>query len=373
MGHEVCFISHYGRLPSELSSAKHVLVQNSPHKSQAGVNASILTSQYFLSSLLELKDCSWNPDLIISHSGFGCGLFAKEVFPQSRLISYIEWCHNSKSYNNLRNSYDGSWAVLSNKNSSSQLLSSLTMLSECQAADLCVTPTNFQRETLDNRFSTPLVTLHEGLDNSLFESLPPFSHHKPVILYASRGFEAIRGFPDFISSLPVLDKLINLPVDVHIVGGDQVHYGVKSKSIPSKPGAHRSWAINELSKHTYNNLNIVFHKKLSFDKYLLMISRSMVFVNASLSFIPSWSFLQAILSRRILIAHSGPMAQSVLSTANSDHFFDSFRPESIAKVIAKSLDVGISRSNLSDNTFYSHVKENYSWLYLEQKWNSLLF
>ena len=39
----------------------------------------------------ELRKQQWIPDYIVSHSGWGCGLHSKAVFPNAKLISYLEW------------------------------------------------------------------------------------------------------------------------------------------------------------------------------------------------------------------------------------------------------------------------------------------
>ena len=41
--------------------------------------------------LLLLEKKGWTPDLIIGHSGWGCGIHVKEIWPNSKFISYNEW------------------------------------------------------------------------------------------------------------------------------------------------------------------------------------------------------------------------------------------------------------------------------------------
>ena len=42
----------------------------------------------------------WYPDVVVSHSGWGCGLDVSWVFPKARRLSYLEWwfCNEADEY-----------------------------------------------------------------------------------------------------------------------------------------------------------------------------------------------------------------------------------------------------------------------------------
>ena len=50
----------------------------------------LLSEQYRL-GLINLKDRGWTPDVVISHSGWGCGLYVKEIWPNCTFLTYLEW------------------------------------------------------------------------------------------------------------------------------------------------------------------------------------------------------------------------------------------------------------------------------------------
>ena len=54
-------------------------------------------SNLYRSAFLQLRDQQkWNPDIVISHSGWGCGLHVKEI-GQNNSITYLEWWFNPNS------------------------------------------------------------------------------------------------------------------------------------------------------------------------------------------------------------------------------------------------------------------------------------
>ena len=55
-----------------------------------------LAEQYRL-GFLSLQKANWTPDVVVSHSGWGCGLFVKEFWPQCRHVAYVEWWFNPTS------------------------------------------------------------------------------------------------------------------------------------------------------------------------------------------------------------------------------------------------------------------------------------
>ena len=45
----------------------------------------------------QLSKLDWNPDVVVSHCGWGCGIYVKEVWPNTQLISYMEWWFDPNS------------------------------------------------------------------------------------------------------------------------------------------------------------------------------------------------------------------------------------------------------------------------------------
>ena len=57
----------------------------------------VLEGQGVFRACQKLKDEGWIPDLVISHVGFGNGLFLRDAFPQTRKIGLFEWYYQSSN------------------------------------------------------------------------------------------------------------------------------------------------------------------------------------------------------------------------------------------------------------------------------------
>ena len=100
--HNVKFLcqTHYNRT---VQGVERVCLKNNlGHKYLENLNlpqferSNYLASQY-RKSFIALERTNWIPDLVISHCGWGCGLYVKEIWPNVRLISYLEWWFNPQS------------------------------------------------------------------------------------------------------------------------------------------------------------------------------------------------------------------------------------------------------------------------------------
>ena len=55
----------------------------------------VLEGQAAAREAVRLRESGFEPDVIISHAGFGNGLYLKDVFPNSRRIGFFEWYYTS--------------------------------------------------------------------------------------------------------------------------------------------------------------------------------------------------------------------------------------------------------------------------------------
>ena len=60
-------------------------------KKESGKESELRRGIFFRDGMEDLKSKGYIPDVIISHAGWGCGLYAKDVYPQARLLCYSEW------------------------------------------------------------------------------------------------------------------------------------------------------------------------------------------------------------------------------------------------------------------------------------------
>src|SRR5690606_26867244 len=56
----------------------------------------VINGQAAARSLLTLKDRGFTPDIVLSHSGWGPSLFLKDVWPDTKHLSYFEWYYRAE-------------------------------------------------------------------------------------------------------------------------------------------------------------------------------------------------------------------------------------------------------------------------------------
>ena len=232
--HDVVFLcqTHYGR---EIKGIKKLTLKGklgNLHLDQlkaSGVKRNHLLSNQYRKAFEQLKENNWDPDIIISHSGWGCGLFAKEIWPKSKLISYLEWWFNPES---SFFSYDESNKELNISRNSikKQWERNQTVALELACSDTIVCPTKWQRSQLPKTFQSNCTVIFDGIDTSIFKQKKKDGNKTGKILtYGTRGMDPMRAFPQFIKALP---DLLNIQKDlvVEIAGVDDTFYGPKPKN-----------------------------------------------------------------------------------------------------------------------------------------------
>ena len=183
----------------------------------------------------------WNPDIVISHSGWGCGLDASLVFPKAKRISYLEWWfrNDADDYNFDPHS---PWWDYSQELILKLRRRNLTLALELTEAHHVVTPTLWQRSQLPVSLQKRCEVIHEGVDTDFFVMNPSWRPKNRLRLtYATRGMEPMRGFPEFVRALPqLLERFSNL--EVVIAGDDRVAYGARRP----EEGTFGRWARRQL-------------------------------------------------------------------------------------------------------------------------------
>jgi len=290
---DILFLSLYSSSAS--AYYRHILLESGVD--EAGFNASNLFDipNVFLNKLLSLRNESYYPDVILSHSGWGCGLYSRYVFPRSRIVSYHEWwfreCYLEPHQSHLESTDSNSITQLYLRNSTISL--------ELAESDLIITPTLFQKSYLPSSFQPKTYALHEGTDVEFYRYNPRFKSNDNYIYltYATRGMEPIRGFDYFIKSIPILLTLHNR-IKILIAGNDKVHYGGVGSVKGFKYG---QWARSYLKAQDSIH-RVSFLGSLNPKGYARLLKVSSIHFYYSKAFVPSWSLVDAMSSGCRIIA-----------------------------------------------------------------------
>ena len=309
-GHDTRFLcqTHYGRTIRKVQryTLKGKLGLDALNSlAKAGKNKTIILADQYRRAMEAFKKDEWNPDLVISHTGFGCGLHSQYVWPNARKIAYVEWWFAT---NSKMRTYE------INKQSTVNELSArernLAIALELSEADEIVAPTHWQRQQLPNSLKSRCLVIHDGVDLKRFKPDGSKANSTPLLTYGTRGMEPMRGFPSFIQELPsIMDKYSDL--EVEIAGTDEICYGGGGEVVP-KEGSYGSWAQKVLSKWIKEN-RVRFLGRLNPKDYECWLQKSWMHVYLTKPFVASWSLLEAMSSGCCIIASDTEPVRDFLS------------------------------------------------------------
>ena len=317
-GHETVFLcqTHYGRKLPGVKRLKLKGVCGIEYLKDLGGNqlsrTATLADQY-RTGLLQLKKKDWNPDVIISHSGWGCGLHIRELWPHCRHIAYVEWWFDPQS-DFFKYDPENKELNLSSEQAHKSWLRNQALALELVNADAIVAPTRWQAAQLPKILKERCLVIHDGIDLERFRPNPRSRiGTSPVLTYGTRGMEPMRAFPQFIRSLPDLLKTHN-NLRVEIAGEDTRNYGGRP------PTHHPSWG--KWAKHLLKEAGVAnrvhWLSYLGPKDYVAWLQKSHCHVYLSHPFVASWSLLEALACHCPMVASDVRPVREICDTAKAE-------------------------------------------------------
>ena len=293
-GFEVKFLcqTHFGR---SLKGVERIALKRSASKEELDKKnlpiferALELALQY-RAGMISIKNSGWIPDVVVSHSGWGCGIYAKEIFSRSKFFAYSEWWFEPSS---PFFHYDASNSDLGVSSESVQKawLRNQHMSFELALADKIITPTNWQRSQLPKLFRDNCCLIFDGINLDIFNTNDLITNDYCKITYGTRGMDPMRCFPQFIRAIPELIRR-KPSISIEIAGRDEAFYG-RGKPKGGSFESWKSWACHYLETHNVaTNVRWVGH--LNLNDYTKWLKSSHCHVYLSHPFVTSWSLIEA--------------------------------------------------------------------------------
>lgn len=270
--------------------------------------AHVLRAEACASAALKLKQEGFEPDVVISHPGWGETLFIKDVFPRAKLIMYAEYYYAAEGQDV---GFDPEFPSLSFAQRCNIRLKNSIHLHSLEVADAIISPTQWQKSTYPQWAQDRITVIHDGIDYARVAHNPratirlAANQHRPeltlkygdeVLTYVARNLETMRGFHVFMRTLPeVLRRRPN--AQVLIIGGDNISYGAPA------PGGKswRQYMLDEVGDRL-DMRRVHFLGWVPYDTYVDVLHVSRVHTYWTVPFVLSWSFVEAAASGTRLIA-----------------------------------------------------------------------
>lgn len=376
-GFEVIFLARQREWHSpNVDGYKVIFYNTSPRISYSGqhpylkrLESAVVEGQEVFRIALELKKSGWYPDCVISHVGFGNGLFLRDCFPRSKRIGLVEWFYNADSSDV---DFLPPYKVSDDHRLQLRIWNSECLL-EMSSLDKIVVPTYWQRHQFPLIFRDQLEVIHEGIDTSFLNNLRlknirppnclPEDENIQVLTYVSRSFEEYRGFYQVVITIGrLLDLLPNL--HVLMVGQDGVSYGSPRSGSQFSSG----WAKQIFASHSSR---VHWLGLLNEGDYHAVLSVSDVHFYLSIPFILSWSLLEAMAAGCSLVVSDTEPLREVLVHEHSALLVDFFSVDHQVAAIQRLLSDSCLASQLASNARLRSL--DFSVDLGHDKWNSLIF
>lgn len=275
------------------------LLRMSPHREPAdgvhryahGMERAMINGQAFANAAMSARARGIMPDVVVAHSSWGSGTFAKAIWPETRLVAYAEWYYTWPHID----ATDAETQSAPEDGRAHAIARNATMLLDLAQADLVFCPTRFQADRFPARLRGNMEVMPDGIDMTRHAPaeaprLPEAAAGVPagaeILTYATRGMEPHRGFPEFCRALARLQK--KRPNLYAVIGGeDRVAYGRK---LPEGD----SWKKRMLAELDLDQSRIVWTGNLPRADYIRLLQSSHCHAYLTVPFVLSWSFLEAM-------------------------------------------------------------------------------
>lgn len=320
-------------------------VHETTHPYLRPLERAVLNGQAAYRRLAELRAAGFEPDTIHFHSGFGPGLFLRDLFPAARLVGHFEWYYHG---------VDGDAAFLADGPLDDDARCRLRtrnadILLELIAADEAVTPTRFQRDQFPPALRDRLTVLHDGVDTAFFSPGAPVSPRLaalglarpgPIVTYATRGMEPYRGFPQFMQAADLLLRR-HPELRVVVAGTDQVAYSARPRD---DAGSYLEQALASLPD--LDRSRLVLTGRLGLADYRDLLRRSTAHVYLTVPFVLSWSLIEAMATGCALVASDTAPVREAITDGVEGLLVDFFDSRGLAERVDSVLSDATRRAEL---------------------------
>ena len=347
-GHDVAFGTRWqGTPPDWLRMVRfrpHREVGKQQHPYLAFVENAVLNGQALARRGWEMKEAGYSPDLVVAHSGWGPGLYVRDIWPDAKYVGYFEWYYNSKGA-------DVGFLSEPTRDDLHRIRSrNAAILLDLAACNWGIVPTGYQASQFPELLRRKLTVQHDGVDTDYFAPAPDrrlklpnldLSHVDELVTYVARGMEPYRGFPQAMAAFA--EVLKRRPrAHVVIVGEDRVAYG---RNLPDGD-TFRKKMLRELD---FDRDRLHFAGRLPRNHYREVLLASSAHVYLTIPFVLSWSMIESMSAGCVLVTSDTDPVREVVRDGENGLLADFFDPGAIADRICAALERPDDFAGLREN------------------------
>ena len=335
-GHEVRFGTRWeGTPPGWLRMVRfrpHREVGEQQHPYLRFLENAVLNGQALARVGWQMKEKGYSPDLVVAHSGWGPGLYVRDVWPDAKYLGYFEWYYrpDGADIGFLHPVTRDDGPRIRTRNTAI-----LLDLAECHWG---LVPTEYQASQFPALLRRKLTVQHDGVDTERFAPQPgrrlklpglDLSHVGELVTYVARGMEPYRGFPQAMSAFAEVQKR-RPRAHIVVVGRDRVAYG---RALPDGD----TWRKKMLRELDLDLDRLHFTGLLPRNQYREVLLASSVHVYLTVPFVLSWSMIEAMSAGCVVVASDTAPVREVIRDGENGQLVDFFDTEGLAERICDAL------------------------------------
>lgn len=306
------------------------------------IGAKLIRAESAYQAMKALKQQGLNPDVIYAHPGWGEAMFVKNVWPNARFVVYAEWYYNMQGQ---EVNFDPALEPLSEDLELRLSVKNTPFLHGISDADAGIAPTQWQKSRFPAWAQNKIEVIHDGLNLDELAQVKPrglglpeqglkLKKGMPIITYAARHLEPVRGFHYFMRALPLIQRA-NPEAQVIIMGNDAGLQGIGYGRANPQNSSWRKTLTDELAGEL-DLSRVHFLGRLERKLYLAMLKLSACHIYLTTPFILSWSFLEAAaLGLPIVASDTAPVRE--MDHLGGLKFVNFDDPEGIARKTLETL------------------------------------
>jgi len=355
IGERACIQRQLGAVPKKIK----LLAYDMPKRLSENISSRIKNFSSYVDRadalekvLLRQKTKGLSPDVVLVHPGWGEGMYLKEIFPDAKIIYFFEY-YFSTTANNI--GFDPLFPVTLNQQIGYRMANTASLIS-LDAADVGVTPTQWQLSTFPKMYHDNIRVIHDGVDTTLVKptgatkiqlttldgKAVELSVNDEIVSYSVRNLEPSRGFHRYMKALPELQKIRPNAYFV-IVGGDDKSYS----------GAHPSgkcWreVLLEDVESQLDMSRVLFVGKIPYSTLLDLFSITRLHIYFTTPFVLSWSMLEAMACEAPVLASATQPVEEVIFDGENGFLFDYFSADDLVKKVDGLLNNDLLRKKVSE-------------------------
>jgi glycosyltransferase involved in cell wall biosynthesis len=282
---------------------------------------------------LRLKKSGFTPDVIVANPGWGECLFLKDVWPDTKLLTLLEFFYATRG---LDVDFDAEFYKPDIANEGRVRVKNASLLLALDCMDWGMAPTHFQHSVMPRAYQNRISVMFDGIDTtvvrpdataSVMVAGKTLRAGDEVLTFINRNLEPYRGYHCFMRALPrIMRERPN--ATVLVVGGDEVSYGA-----PAPPGKTWKQIFLDEVKDQIDLTRLHFLGRISYASYLRVLQVSACHVYLSYPFVLGWSCIEAMSAGCAVIGSATPPVQEVIEHDKNGLLVDFFDTDALAKTV----------------------------------------